>query len=85
MLYPTIIFFVIIAPITTQSVTIEIEGLAPLLTSLLDRFIEVIDPTLDKFQNVTTEILSVLENRITCYCILYIRSHSSEPFGYHIS
>ncbi|CAF4041161.1 unnamed protein product [Rotaria sp. Silwood1] len=65
MLYHSIIFFVIIVPITTQSMTIEIEGLAPLLTSLLDRFIGVIDPTIDKFQNATTEILSILENRIT--------------------
>jgi len=64
MLYISIILFVNIAPVTMQSITVEIENIESLITSSLDRLLGVIDPTIDKFQNTTIEILSVLEDRI---------------------
>jgi hypothetical protein len=63
-LYISIILFVNIAPVTMQSITVEIENIESLITSSLDRLLGVIDPTIDKFQNTTIEILSVLEDRI---------------------
>ena len=64
MLYILIIFFVNITQVFMQTITIEIEDLEPLVTSSLDRLLGAIDPTIDKFQNTTVEILSVLEDRI---------------------
>jgi hypothetical protein len=64
MLYILIIFFVNIVPVNMQTITIEIDGLDSMITSSLDRLLGAIDPTIDKFQNTTIEILSVLEDRI---------------------
>ena len=51
-------------PTRTQSITIEIEDLAEIVKSSLDRIIGEIDPTLQKFQNISTALLSLLEERI---------------------
>jgi hypothetical protein len=47
-----------------QTITIEIEDLESLITTSIDRLLGAIDPTIDKFQNTTIEILSVFEDRI---------------------
>jgi hypothetical protein len=44
--------------------TIEIKDLESLINSSLDRLFATIDPTIDKVQNTSIEILSVLEDRI---------------------
>lgn len=64
MLYISVLFFINIASVSMQTTTIEIKDLDSLISSSLDRLLEAIDPTIDKFQNSTIEILSVLENRI---------------------
>jgi hypothetical protein len=63
-LYISIIFFVDIAPVTMQTITVEVQDLESLITSSLDRLLGAIDPTIDEFQNTTIEIVSVLEDRI---------------------
>ncbi len=64
MLSIAIILFINIVPIEMQTITIEIEDLESLITTSLDRLLGAIDPTIDKFQNTTIEILSVFEDRI---------------------
>lgn len=63
-LYISVIFFINIASITMQKTTIEVEGLDTLVSSSLDRVLEAIDPTIEKIQNGTIEILSIIEDRI---------------------
>jgi hypothetical protein len=66
--YPNIVilsFLLInIAPITIQTVTVEIKDIESLSTSSLDRLLGSIDPTLDKFRYTTIEIVSFIEDRI---------------------
>jgi amino acid transporter len=64
MLFISILFVINITPVAMQTITMEIKDLKSLVSSSLDRLLEAIDPTIDKFQNTTLEILSVLEDRI---------------------
>ncbi|CAF4065540.1 unnamed protein product [Rotaria magnacalcarata] len=47
-----------------QSISIQIEDLEQLLMKFADRLFGIVDPTINKFRNVTFEIISELENRI---------------------
>ncbi|CAF2854545.1 unnamed protein product [Rotaria sp. Silwood2] len=62
-LHLSILLFDNIDPVTMKSLRVKIEGLEPLFITLVDRLIGVINPTIIRFQNVTIDILSVLENR----------------------
>ncbi|CAF2058450.1 unnamed protein product, partial [Rotaria magnacalcarata] len=56
--------FINIVPVTMQSISIQIEDLEQLLMKFADRLFGIVDPTINKFRNVTFEIISELENRI---------------------
>lgn len=63
MLYLLTILFINVTPVTMQSFAVHVEDLERSLTEFADRFIRTIDPTIDKFGNLTIRIISVLENR----------------------
>ena len=54
----------VIRPIEVQTVSIEIENLEDIVTSALDRLINEIDPTLEKSQDMSEEVLIFFEERI---------------------
>ncbi|CAF3746166.1 unnamed protein product, partial [Rotaria magnacalcarata] len=62
--YPNGQLFINIVPVTMQSISIQIEDLEQLLMKFADRLFGIVDPTINKFRNVTFEIISELENRI---------------------